>query len=45
MLRLISWKAIALIASGLLQVRFLLLVLVVAYFVGWIIGLAYGRGF
>jgi hypothetical protein len=29
----------------LLQVRFLLLILVVAYLVGWIIGIAYGRGF
>ena len=45
MLRLIFWRAIASIASGLLQVRFLLVILVVAYVVGWVIGLAYGRGF
>jgi hypothetical protein len=45
MLRLIFWRAIASITSGLLQVRFLLLILVVAYVVGWVIGLAYGKGF
>ncbi len=45
MLRLIFWRAIASITGGLLQVRVLLLILVVAYVVGWIIGIAYGRGF
>lgn len=45
MLRLIFWRAIASTISGLLQVRFLLLILAVAYAVGWVIGLAYGKGF
>ncbi|NIN68186.1 MAG: hypothetical protein GTO63_26450 [Anaerolineae bacterium] len=45
MLRLIFWRATASITSGLLQVRFLLVILVVAYVVGWLIGMAYGRGF
>ncbi len=45
MLRLIFWKATASIIGGLLQMRFVLLILVVAYLVGWIIGIAYGRGF
>lgn len=45
MLRLIFWKGLALIASGLLQARVLLLLLVVAYVVGWILGSVYGRGF
>jgi hypothetical protein len=33
------------IASNLLQVRVLLLVIVLAYVVGWIAGSVYGRGF
>ena len=43
--RLIFWRALALIASGLLQVRVLLIVLLVTYLVGWIVGSVYGRGF
>jgi hypothetical protein len=45
MLRLLSWRAMASIASNLLQVRVLLLVIVLAYVVGWIAGSVYGRGF
>jgi len=45
MLRLIFWRAMASIASNLLQVRVLLLVIVLAYVVGWIAGSVYGRGF
>jgi hypothetical protein len=45
MLRLIFWRAMASIASNLLQVRVLLLVMVLAYVVGWIAGSVYGRGF
>jgi hypothetical protein len=45
MLRLLFWRAMASIASNLLQVRVLLLVMVLAYVVGWIAGSVYGRGF
>jgi hypothetical protein len=45
MLRLIFWRAMASIASNLLQVRVLILVMVLAYVVGWIAGSVYGRGF
>ena len=45
MLRLLFWRAMASIASNLLQVRVLLLVMVLAYVVGWIAGSIYGRGF
>lgn len=45
MLQLIFWRAVAFITSGLLQVRILILLLVLAYVVGWILGLVYGRGF
>jgi hypothetical protein len=45
MLRLLFWRAMASIASNLLQVRVLLLVIVLAYVVGWIAGSVYGRGF
>jgi len=45
MLRLIFWRAMASITGSLLQVRVLLLVIVLAYAAGWIIGSFYGRGF
>jgi hypothetical protein len=43
--RLIFWRVLALITSGLLQVRVLLIILLLAYLVGWILGSVYGRGF
>lgn len=43
--RLILWRVLALITSGLLQVRVLLMVVLLAYLVGWIIGSIYARGF
>jgi hypothetical protein len=45
MLRLMFWRAMASLASSLLQVRVLLLIIVAAYFVGWIAGSISGRGF
>jgi hypothetical protein len=45
MIRLIFWRAMALVTGSLLQVRVLLLVIVVAYVAGWVIGSIYGRGF
>jgi hypothetical protein len=45
MLRLIFWRAMASITGSLLQVRVLLLVIMLAYVAGWIIGSFYGRGF
>jgi hypothetical protein len=45
MLRLVFWRAMALITGSLLQVRLLLLVIVLAYVAGWIVGSIYGRGF
>jgi hypothetical protein len=43
--RLVLWRVLALITSGLLQVRVLLIIILLAYLVGWIIGSVYGRGF
>lgn len=43
--RLIFWRTLASIASWVLQVRLLLIVLLLAYLVGWIIGSVYARGF
>jgi len=43
--RLIFWRALALITGGLLQVRVLLIVILLAYVVGWFIGSVYARGF
>lgn len=45
MLRLMFWRAMATITGSLLQVRILLLVIVLAYVAGWVIGSFYGRGF
>jgi hypothetical protein len=45
MVRLIFWRAMALITGSLLQVRVLLVVIVLAYVAGWVIGSVYGRGF
>jgi len=45
MLRLMFWKAMASLTSNLLHVRALLLIIVAAYFVGWIAGSISGRGF
>ena len=45
MLRLIFWRAMASITGNLLQLRVLLLVMVLAYVVGWIAGSVYGHGF
>ena len=45
MLRLIFWRALALMANGLLQFRVLFITLLVAYVVGWIIGSLYARVF
>jgi hypothetical protein len=45
MLRLIFWRAMASIAGSLLQVRILLLVIVLAYVAGWVIGSLSGGGF
>ena len=45
MVQLIFWRAVASIMSGLLQVRVLLFVLVLAYVAGWILGSVYGQGF
>jgi hypothetical protein len=45
MLRLIFWRAMAMIAHNMLQVRVVLLLIVAAYLVGWIAGSIYGRGF
>lgn len=44
MLPLIFWRAVAFITNGLLQSRVLILLLMLAYVVGWILGLVYGRG-
>lgn len=44
MVQLIFWRGVASITSGLLQVRVLLFVLVLAYVVGWILGSVYGQG-
>ena len=43
--RLIFWRTLASIVSWVLQVRLLLIVLLLAYLVGWIIGSVYARGF
>lgn len=43
--RLIFWRIIALITSGLLHIRVLLIILLLTYVVGWIVGWVYGRGF
>jgi hypothetical protein len=45
MLRLMFWRAMASLTSNLLHVRVLLLIIVAAYFVGWIAGSISGRGF
>ncbi len=45
MVRLIFWRAMALVTGSLLQVRVLLLVIVLAYVAGWVVGSVYGRGF
>jgi hypothetical protein len=45
MLRLIFWRAMASIAGTMLQVRTLLLIIVLAYVVGWVLGMVCGRGF
>lgn len=45
MLKLMFWRAMALITGSLLQVRVLLLVIVVAYVAGWILGSWWGGGF
>jgi hypothetical protein len=45
MLKLMFWRAMALITGSLLQVRVLLLVIVVAYLAGWILGSWWGGGF
>jgi hypothetical protein len=45
MLRLMFWRAMASLASNLLQVRVLLLIIVAAYLLGWIAGSISGRGF
>lgn len=45
MLRLIFWRAMALVTGSLLQVRVLLLLTVLAYVAGWVIGSIYGRSF
>jgi hypothetical protein len=45
MLRLIFWRAMAAVTGSLLQVRVLLLVIVLAYVAGWVLGSVYGRGF
>ncbi len=45
MLGLIFWRTMALITSSLLQVRVLLLVIVLAYVAGWVLGSLWGRGF
>jgi len=44
MVQLIFWRGVASITSGLLQVRVLLFVLVLAYVMGWILGSVYGQG-
>ncbi len=43
--RLLFWRFLALVTSGLLQARVLLIAIAVAYVVGWIIGSVYARGF
>ncbi|MDH4207596.1 MAG: hypothetical protein OEV76_01840 [Anaerolineae bacterium] len=45
MLKLMFWRAMASLTGSLLQMRILLLVIVLAYVAGWIIGSFYGRGF
>jgi len=45
MVRLIFWRAMALVTGSLLQVRVLLFVIVLAYVAGWVVGSVYGRGF
>ena len=45
MLRLLFWRAMASLAGNLLHVRVLLLIIVVAYVLGWIAGSISGRAF
>jgi len=45
MLRLMFWRAMASLASNLLQLRVLLLIIVAAYLVGWVAGSISGKGF
>jgi hypothetical protein len=45
MVRLIFWRAMAVVTGSLLQVRVLLLVIILAYVAGWAIGSIYGSGF
>jgi hypothetical protein len=45
MVRLVFWRAMALITGSLLQVRVLLLIIALAYAAGWVLGSWWGGGF
>lgn len=45
MIRLLFWRALAVVIGWLLQMRLFIALLLVAYLVGWILGAVYARGF